>query len=346
MAHVGAQLAGIQMLRTGITTTSDMFVYDPSEDVPPVTPAVVASLDELGLRGVVSFGAADSRGQAHELVMREHAALRESAAASRLSRFRVGICGILGLSRELFASSVDLAADHGAHIHLQESREEVSAIRDSYGLTPIAYCAREGLFAAPTLAAHCVWADSADRELLGGHGVGVAHNPVANLVMASGIAPVTELRRLGVAVGIGVDGAASNDRQDYLEVLKLAALLPRLREAKNLSARDVLSMATIDGARALAMDVEIGSLEPGKAADVVVFDGDSPALANLHDPFAAVVYAAGPREIREVWVAGKPTVAGGDVVTVDPLEVARRSRPLAARLVRKAGLAGLSALAN
>ncbi len=346
MAYIGTQLAGVQMLRTGVTTTNDMFVYDPSEQVAPVTPSVVAALDRLGLRGVVSFGGADSRGQSHELVLREHAALQEAATASRLSRFRVGICGLAGLSPELFARSVDLALIHGSHLHLHETREEVDAVRERVGLTPIGYCARMGLFAAPALGAHCVWVNSEDREVLAGNDVGVAHNPVANLALASGVAPVNQLRSLGIAVGIGVDGAASNDRQDFLEALKLAALLPRIRAEQGLPAREALSMATIEGARALGMEAEIGSLEAGKAADLVVFDGDSPALANLHDPFQAVVYAAGPREVRHVWVDGEPSVIDGEVVRVVPLEVTRLSRPLAARLVRKAGLAGLSALAS
>jgi cytosine/adenosine deaminase-related metal-dependent hydrolase len=103
-------------------------------------------------------------------------------------------------------------------------------------------------------------------------------------------------------------------------------------------------MATIEGARALGLDGELGSLEPGKAADMVVFDGDSPALANVHDPFQAIVYCAGPREVKDVWVAGERSVIGGEVVGVDPTEVVRRSRPLAQRLAQKAGLGSLSIL--
>ena len=345
MAYVGTLLAGIQMLQTGITVASDMFVCDPADQ--PVTPGVVRALDELGLRGVVTFGAADRRGAAVSAILEEHAALREACEASRLSRFRVGIALLGAQSEELFEHSVRLAADHGSHIHLHEIREEVTAVRAATGRTPIEQCAHLGLFDGPTIAAHCVWVDENDQEVLAQHRVGVAHNPVSNMILASGVCPVPALRRLGVDVGIGVDGPASNDRQDMLEAIKLAVLLQRVDrlQATALSARDALAMATIEGARALRLDGELGSLEPSKQADLVVFDGRSPTLANIHDPFQAVVYCAGPREVAEVWVAGSRSVAGGEVVHVDPTEVAKRSRSPARRLARRARLGQHSLLA-
>ena len=275
-AYVGTLMAGIQMLRTGITLASDMFVCDPADQ--PVTPGVVRALDELGLRGVVAFGAADRRGATVSAILEEHAALREACESSRLSRFRVGIALLGAQSEELFEQSVRLAADHGCHIHLHEVREEVTAVRAATGRSPIEQCAHLGLFAGPTIAAHCVWVDENDRDLLAEHEVGVAHNPVSNMILASGVCPVPALRRLGVAVGIGVDGPASNDSQNMLEAIKLAVLLQRVDrlQATALAARDALAMATIEGARALRLDTELGSLEPGKQADLVVFDGRSP----------------------------------------------------------------------
>jgi 5-methylthioadenosine/S-adenosylhomocysteine deaminase len=338
-AYLGTLVAGIQMLRSGITLANDMFVCYPAEDAPPVTPGVVRALDELGLRGVVSFGAGDVRsGTSVGRLLEEHAALEAAAKAGRLSRFRVGVVSVGAQSPDLFARSIGLAADadHGVHIHLQEAREEVTVIRVEHGVTPIGLCTREGLFDVPTIAAHCVWADAADRELLAAHGVGVAHNPVANMILASGVCPVPELLRLGVAVGLGVDGAGSNDRQDFLEVMKTAVLLQRVHhlQATALSARDALHMATIGGARALGLEDELGSIEEGKAADLVVFDGTSPALANLSDPYQAIVYCAGPREVKDVWVAGERSVVDGDVTRVDPAEVTARARPRVDELAR------------
>jgi cytosine/adenosine deaminase-related metal-dependent hydrolase len=285
---------------------------------------------------VVTFGAADRRGAAVSAILEEHAALLQACEASRLSRFRVGIALLGAQSEKLFEHSVRLAADHGSHIHLHEIREEVTAVRAATGRTPIEQCAHLGLFDGPTIAAHCVWVDENDRDVLAEHGVGVAHNPVSNMILASGVCPVIGLRRRGVAVGIGVDGPASNDRQDMLEAIKLAVLLQRVDrlQATALSARDALAMATIDGARSLRLDAELGSIEAGKQADLVVFDGASPALANIHDPFQKVVYCAGPREVSDVWVAGSRSVANGQVTNVDPIDVVERSRPLARKLAR------------
>jgi len=350
IAYVGTLVAGIQMLRSGVTTANDMFVCDPGVGT-PITPHVVQALDDLNLRGVVSFGAGDQRpGAAIAAEFEEHHALQEAAKASRLSTFRVGV-GALGLQSDaMFTETVRYAIEggHGVHIHVQEIREEVTATHLRTGRTVVGHCAHEGLFAAPTLAAHCVWVDRADRQLMAEHRVGVAHNPVANGILASGIAPVAELRQLGVDVGIGVDGAASNDSQDYLQAIKTAALLARVRDlqATAMQAREAFEMATIGGARALRMEDEIGSLELGKKADLVVFDGASPTLANIHDPYQAVVFVAGSREVKEVWVDGVLSLAGGDVVTVDVAEVAQRSRAAARELVGAAGLGRLSALAR
>jgi len=350
MAYVGTLLAGIQMLRTGITLANDMFVCDPVGDR-PVTPGVVRALDELGLRGVVCLGAGDRRpGVTLSALMREHEELASAAASSRLSRFRVGVVSVAAQSEELFAESLRMARDEGVgiHIHLQEVREEVTAVRTRLGVSPIQHCVRTGLFERPTIAAHCVWIDDSDMDALVAHGVGVAHNPVSNMILASGVCPVADLRGRGVPVGVGVDGPASNDRQDMLEAIKTSVLLQRVNklQATALSARDALSMATVDGARALGLEEELGSLEVGKAADLVVFDGRSPALANIHDPYQAVVYCAGPREIAEVWVAGRQVVIGGEVTTVDTSDVVERSRPLAHDLVVRAGLGRLSGLAG
>lgn len=350
MAYVGTLLAGIQMLRTGITLANDMFVCDPVGEH-PVTPGVVRALDELGLRGVVCFGAGDRRpGVSLPVLMHEHEALAAAAENSRLSRFRVGVVSVGAQSPELFSESIRFAGagDFGIHIHLQEIREEVTAVRTELGVTPIQHCARTGLFDRPTIAAHCVWVDEMDVEILASRRVGVAHNPVSNMILASGVCPVPELRRSGVPVGIGVDGPASNDRQDMLEAIKTSVLLQRVDrlQATALTAREALRMATIDGARALGLEEELGSLEVGKAADLVVFDGTSPALANVHDPYQAIVYCAGPREVRDVWVSGRRVVERGEVVTVDRAELVERARPLARELVTRAGLGHLSVLAG
>ena len=340
-AYVGTLVAGIQMLRSGVTLVNDMFVFDPKPDT-PATPGVVRALDELGLRGVVSFGAGDVRGVPIPVLLDEHAALLAAARASRLSEFRVGIAALGAQSANLFEASVELAVDggHGVHIHLQEVREEVTAVRVDHGVSPVGFCADRGLFEAPTIAAHCVWVDEDDREMLAGHQVGVAHNPVSNMILASGVCPVSDLIGLGVDVGIGVDGAGSNDSQNILESIKAAVLLARVHElqATAFSAKQAFEMATIGGARALRLDHRIGSLESGKSADLVVFDGGAIALSALHDPFAAVVLVAGAGDVKDVWVGGERSVANGEVTGVDLAAVSEQARRVGARIVADAGL--------
>ena len=348
MAYVGTLLSGIQMLQSGVTLVNDMFVYDPIK-TKSATPGVVKALEEIRLRGIVSFGAGDMRsGVSVQRLLKEHESLAEASENSKLCNFSVGVATLRVQSPKLFKETINFSkrGNFGVHIHLQEVREEVTAVRNDLGLTPIQFCSQEGLFDNPTIAAHCVWIDSEDTRILADQSVSVAHNPIANMILASGVCPVPELRGMGVNVGIGIDGAGSNDSQDMLESIKMTPLLQRVKrlQATALSARDAFKMATIEGAKALGVNKELGSLEIGKKADFVVLNGNSPVLANIHDPFQAIVYCAGKREVREVWVEGEIVLKDGDVLNVSLGEVVERSRELALKLVESAGLSKLSSL--
>jgi cytosine/adenosine deaminase-related metal-dependent hydrolase len=190
-----------------------------------------------------------------------------------------------------------------------------------------------------------VWVDDHEIATLAERGVAVAHNPVANAILGSGVAPVGALRSAGIAVGIGTDGAASNDSQNMLEAVKMAALLQKVHhlDPAVVDARDVLRMATIEGARALGMDSDIGSLEPGKRADVVLFQG-AVEVGVLHDPAGQLVYGASSRAVSDVLVDGRRVVRDHRCVTVDEAEQLEVVRPLVARIARAAGFtaSGLS----
>ncbi len=271
----------------------------------------------------------------------EHAALADAAAASRRSRFRVGLATVPASSDGLIAETVRLlAATPRLHVHLNEVREEVTQSRMSRGVDSVVNAARVGLLDAQVVAAHCVWLDDADFALLRRHDVAVAHNPVSNAILASGVAPVPRLLREGVTVGLGLDGPASNDSQDMLQTLKVAALLQKVHhlQATALTAPQVLEMATIGGARALGMAGEIGSLEVGKQADLVLFAEASVSLSNVHDPYQELVYCASPRDVHTVWVAGEPVVAGGRALGVDVPALLPHARELAVKLAVDAGL--------
>ena len=236
----------------------------------------------------------------------------------------------------------------GVHTHLAEVREELTESRTRWGMSTIQHADRVGLLDHPVIAGHCIWCAEADIGLLASRDVAVSHNPVANMILASGVCPVGRLRREGIAVGLGTDGAASNDNQDMFGVLKTAALLQKVHalDPHALSAADVMRMATIEGARALGLDRDVGSLEPGKRADVVLLDGDTPELATIHDPFQQVVYCATARCVSDVWVDGSRRVAEGRVVDADVVALARDARRLGADLVTRAGQGAESVLAG
>ena len=348
MAYIGTLLSGIQMIQSGVTLVNDMFVYDPFNSR-NATPGVVKALEELKLRGFVSFGAGDIRsGISVKKLLKEHEALAVAAENSKLCNFSVGIAALKAQSPSLFDESINFCktGNYSSHIHLQEIREVVTAVRNEEGLTPIQFCSKKGLFDFPTVAAHCVWIDSEDIEILYEKSVVIAHNPISNMILASGICPVPELRSLGVNVGIGIDGAGSNDSQDMLQSIKITPLLQRVKkmQATALSSRDAFQMATIEGAKVLGVEKELGSLEIGKKADFVVLDGDSPVLANIHDPFQAVVYCAGKSEVKEVWVDGEMILKDGEVVNISKGEVVKQSKKQALKLVDAAGLSNLSYL--
>ncbi|CAN5308241.1 amidohydrolase family protein [soil metagenome] len=342
-AHEGTRLRAIELLLSGVTTVNDMFVhYNPDSFA---SLGVVTGLRSAGLRGVVSFGAEDVGDPSWGSVQRmldEHEALAATvgAGAGNLVSFRYGIGTMLGQTDALLEAGIAHARLRGwaVHTHLHETREELAASVERWGVRPIAHAERLGLFELDVLAGHAVWVDDAETELLAARGVAVAHNPIANMILGSGVAPVARLRAAGIAVGIGTDGAASNDSQNMLEAIKFAALLQKVHhlDPAVIDARTVLQMATIDGARALGLDADIGSLEPGKRAGVVLFQ-DAVEVSVLHDPAGQLVYGGSPRAVADVVVDGRRVVRDHRCVTVDEAAQTALARPLVAEIARAAG---------
>jgi cytosine/adenosine deaminase-related metal-dependent hydrolase len=214
-------------------------------------------------------------------------------------------------------------------------REELVRSRVRHGHSTVEHALQAGLLDHQVLAANCVWCGERDLQLLAGR-VAVVHNPASNVLLASGVAPVERLRHEGVTVALGTDGAASNDNQDMFGVIKTTALLHKLAalRADAITARQVLEMATIEGARALGLDRLVASLEPGKRADLVLLDGNTPELATIHDPWQQVVYCATARCVSDVWVDGVRRVQDGRLLGFDVAVLAERAglgRDLAVR---------------
>jgi 5-methylthioadenosine/S-adenosylhomocysteine deaminase len=346
-AREGTRLRAVELMLSGVTTVNDMFVhYNPDA---MASLGVVSGLQSAGLRGVVSFGAEDvgEPGVAPwgsvERILAEHAALAAATATSttaELISFRYGIGTLLGQTDALLEAGTSHASSRGwaVHTHLHETREELAASLERWGERPIAHADALGLFDGAVIAGHAVWVDDAEIALLGERGVAVAHNPVANAILGSGVAPVPRLRTAGIPVGIGTDGAASNDSQNMLEAIKWAALLQKVQQLDPaaMDARGVLELATIGGARALGIDDRVGALVPGLRADVVLFQ-DAVDVGVLHDPAGQLVYGASPRAVADVLVDGRRVVRDHRCVTIDESEQIERCRPLVARLARDAG---------
>ncbi|REK17612.1 MAG: amidohydrolase [Actinobacteria bacterium] len=345
MAEEGVVLKAAEMLRSGVTYVNDMFVH--SNPGSRASLGVVQGLVRAGLKGSVSLGAENAldgvtamEPMSIEEIMDEQSELAESAEANGLD-FRYGIGTLLGQTDELLQTGVAACQEFGwgVHTHLAEVREEVVHASLRWGVRTIDHAEAIGLLDFPVVAGHGIWVRERDVATLATHGVTVAHNPVANMILGSGVCPVQRLRSSGIPVGIGTDGAASNDSQNMLEAVKVAALLQKVtaHDPSIISAEEVLAMATIEGARGLGIDDDSGSLEGGKEADVVLLQGTE-EIAAIHDPYQQVVYASSPQSVSDVWVAGRHVVVDRDVVTIDRERQMARSRELAAELAHRSGL--------
>jgi 5-methylthioadenosine/S-adenosylhomocysteine deaminase len=245
-------------------------------------------------------------------------------------------------SRALLEAVASLSVDRRTlvHTHASESRDEIAIVRGiSGGMANIAYLASLDLASPRLCAAHCVWVDDREQNLLAEHGVNVMHCPGSNLKLGSGIAPVADMRARGITVSLGADGAACNNHLDMFQEMRLAALLQAVhRHPGALTARDALSMATRAGARTLGLEREIGSIEPGKRADLIVIDRDRPHLLPGPDPYSTLVYAARASDVRTTIVDGEVLVDQGVPVRVDRGEIAAQARVAARQLALRAGV--------
>src|SRR5581483_5373185 len=212
-------------------------------------------------------------------------------------------------SRALLEAVGALSGEHNilVHTHASESRDELAIVKQmTGGMNNLAYLASVRVASPRLCAAHCVWVDEAERRVLADHGVKVMHCPSSNLKLGSGVAPVVEMRAAGITVSLGADGAACNNRLDMFEEMRLAAILQAMRRKPGaLPARDVLWMATRAGARTLGLEAEIGSLEIGKHADLIVVDRDRLHTAPDPDPYSTLVYAARGSDVRTTIVDGE-----------------------------------------
>jgi 5-methylthioadenosine/S-adenosylhomocysteine deaminase len=342
--RAAVQLAATELLCTGTTTALTM-------ETVHNTDVVFEELAALGLRAAVGkcmMDAAPDAPQGLQETMR--ASLDESLAIAKRwngaanGRLRAVLAPRFApaCSRELLEAVATLSSEHGflIHTHAAESRDELALVRDvSGGLGNIDYLASMSLASPRLCTAHCVWVDDREQAILAEHDVKVLHCPSSNLKLGSGVAPIPEMRARGITVSLGADGAACNNRLDMFEEMRLAALLQAQRRQPGvLVARDVLWMATRGGARTVGLDRELGCIEPGRAADLIVVDRRQLHLAPDADPYSTLVYAARGADVRTTIVDGQVLVDDFVPIRIDRAAVAANARRAARQLAGRAGL--------
>ncbi len=300
----GARLGMTEMLLSGTTTLVDMYWHEA---------AVARAARETGIRAVLCPTFIDGermREFERDIVLTLEAAEGVDTLTVRPAPHAAYSCSAGNLRR-----AVDLAREHnlGITIHISETLDEQRIIRERHGCTPTEYLLDAGVFSVPTIAAHCVHVTDGDIEILRANGVTVAHNPQSNMKLASGAAPVARMLAAGLNVSIGTDGAGSNNDLDMFDEMRTASLLGKLTAADPaaMPAWQVLQMATVNGARALGMEGQLGVVKEGALADLILVDTDKPHWQPHHNPVAALVYSAKSADVHTVWVNGREVVTGG-----------------------------------
>ena len=331
--RIGTRLAALEMIQSGTTLFADMYYFE--EEVARVTKAA-------GLRGVlgqtiIEFPVPDAKTPADAL--RRTEAFAKEFDHDELITPSIAPHSVYTLDANTLAAVSALAKKLNIpiQIHLAETSAEIGRAEERHQLRPVAVLERRNFWAPTTLAAHGVWINDEEIALLKRRDVGVANNPESNMKLASGTAPVLKYRSAGVSVGLGTDGAASNNDLDMFEAMRQAAFQQKLvnMDPTAISAPEALEMATLGGAAALGRRQRLGSVEAGKLADLIIVDVSRPRQQPLFDPVAQIVYTTRGDDVETTIVNGRILMRDRKVLTLDEAVVLREARAAAA-LVRKA----------
>ncbi len=321
----GTRLAAAEQIRGGITTFADMYYF---ED------AIAEETKAAGMRAVlgetvIDFPAPDNKN--NEAMLEYAEKFLKRWQGDPLIHTAVAPHAIYTCSQKTLQDAAALARKYRARIliHVAEMKKELDDSRAQNGTTPVQYLDKLGILGPDIVAAHCIFVDQTDRRILAQRQVGCVHNPSSNMMLASGVAPVIEERAAGVAVGLGTDGpAGSNNDLDLMEEMDLAAKLQKVTkmDPQALGAKAVVEMATIEGARALHMEKEIGSLEPGKKADFILIGLDAPNAVPMYDVYAQLAYALKGSDVETVIIGGRVVMRNKKLLTVDEAAVVAKAR--------------------
>ena len=324
----GACLAIIEMMKSGTTCFNDMQM-----NIHQTTRAV----KESGMRAVISRGLVGSgNDEAGQMRLRQAYEERDAAADCERLTFMLGphapyTCddGFMRIVSE------EAKKNHmRIHVHLSESESEIQQIKEKYGCTPIEMADKNGLFDVPAIAAHCVQITESDMEILKAKNVSVVTNPASNMKLGNGFAPVPEMLEKGINVCLGTDGAASNNSLNLFHEMSLLALIHKgvKRTPQCISAKENIRIATINGAKALGLEKEIGSLEVGKKADIAILNLNTPSLTPRNNLIAGLSYSANGSEVETVIIDGKVTMENRKILTMDEELVYKKVNEIIARM--------------
>lgn len=327
----GSRLALAEMIRGGTTTFADMYYFEDAE---------ADETKAAGLRGVlgetwIDFPAPDNKSVAEMAVYTEKFLKRWQG--DPLIHAAVAPHSIYTCSEKTLHEAAAMARKYHAPIliHVAEMRKEFVDSLEKNGTTPVQYLERIELLGPDVLAAHCIWTDNTDMKILAERQVGCVHNPSSNMMLASGVAPVVDQRAAGMRVGLGTDGpSGSNNDLNMIEEMDLAAKLQKTYrvDPRALGAKGALEMATIEGARALHMEKEIGSLEVGKKADFAILNLDVPNAVPMYDVYSQIVYSLKASEVETVVVGGRIVLKDGKVLTVDEAAAMAKAKEYAKKV--------------
>lgn len=325
-----AYLSCLEMVKSGTTTCNDMyFGMDKTID----------AMNETGIRGVVSWCITDDSIKDKPEKTREFVKKYNNDKNSRIKVF-VSAHAPYTCNPDTMRLCVDLAKElkTGIHIHLAETQDEARIVMDRYEKSSTEYLADLDVFDVPVVLAHGIYISDSDIELMKQKNMrgGISHNPISNCKLSSGICDVVKLRKNGINVGLGTDGIGSTTTLDMFEEMKTAAYLQKVNtmEPTSINAYEILKMATIEGARVLGMEDEIGSIEPGKKADLIFIKTDKIHLQPENDVCSNIVYSANGSDVEMVMIDGKVVMQHRKMTNLDEKEVIRHVKKIAKRLCK------------
>lgn len=329
--RVGGQLAVLEMIKTGTTAFADMYG--------PYLESVIEETDKAGIRGVFCrgpIGFVPGQDKVLDANVEMFKAL-DGTGEGRISVI-LGVHAPYTCPPEFCLKAAGLAKDNNMklHIHMSETQDEINQMAEKYGKRPFKYIEDLGLFDVPALAAHCVWLNEEDFDIIKRHGISVAHNPQSNMKLASGVAPVPELLEAGINVALGTDGTSSNNNLDMLEEVRLAATLHKVNKLDQLAipAKVAMQMGTEFGAKALWLD-KVGVLKPGFKADIVLHDLNRPEWTPRHNLLSLLVYAASSASVDTVICNGKVLMEKHQLKTMDEEKILAEANKAAMDLINR-----------